>query len=106
GVTGTNGKTTTTWLLESICAAGGAATGRIGTIDTRFARRSLQTTHTTPDALALHALFREMLDAGSDTVVMEVSSHALDQDRVHGLVFRAEGFHKLSRERPDSPPDM
>ena len=47
GVTGTNGKTTTTWLLESICAAGGAATGRIGTIDTRFAGRSLEPTHST-----------------------------------------------------------
>jgi len=106
GVTGTNGKTTTTWLLESICAAGGAATGRIGTIDTRFAGRSLEPTHTTPDALALHALFREMLDAGSDTVVMEVSSHALDQDRVHGLVFRAAGFTNLSRDHLDYHPDM
>ena len=106
GVTGTNGKTTTTWLLESICAAGGAATGRIGTIDTRFAGRSLEPTHTTPDALALHALFREMLDAGTDTVVMEVSSHALDQDRVHGLVFRAAGFTNLSRDHLDYHPDM
>ncbi len=106
GVTGTNGKTTTTWLLEAICAAGGAATGRIGTIDTRFAGRSLEPTHTTPDALALQALFREMVDAGTDTVIMEVSSHALDQDRVHGLIFRAAGFTNLSRDHLDYHPDM
>ena len=103
GVTGTNGKTTTTWLLEAICAAGGAATGRIGTIDTRFAGRSLEPTHTTPDALALHALFREMVDAGTDTVVMEVCSHALDQDRVHGLTFRAAGFTNLTPRPPRLP---
>src|SRR5271169_2266679 len=90
-VTGTNGKTTTSWLLESICSAGGAAVGRIGTIDVRFAGRSQASVHTTPDALALHGLFREMLDAGVDTVVLEVSSHALDQERVHGLTFRAAG---------------
>ncbi|MGZ6164455.1 MAG: Mur ligase family protein, partial [Myxococcaceae bacterium] len=106
GVTGTNGKTTTTWLLEAICAAGGAATGRIGTIDTRFAGRSLEPTHTTPDALALQGLFREMVDAGTDTVIMEVSSHALDQDRVHGLVFRAAGFTNLSRDHLDYHADM
>jgi len=105
-VTGTNGKTTTTWLLEAICAAGGAATGRIGTIDTRFAGRSLEPTHTTPDALALHALLRDMVDAGTDTVVMEVSSHALDQDRVAGLTFRAAALTNLTRDHLDYHPDM
>jgi UDP-N-acetylmuramoyl-L-alanyl-D-glutamate--2,6-diaminopimelate ligase len=105
-VTGTNGKTTTTWLLEAMCAAGGAATGRIGTIDTRFAGRSLEPTHTTPDALALHALLREMVDAGTDTVVMEVSSHALDQERVAGLTFRAAALTNLSRDHLDYHPDM
>jgi len=105
-VTGTNGKTTTAWLLESICSAGGAAAGRIGTIDVRFSGRSREAPHTTPDALALHALFREMVDAGTDTVVMEVSSHALDQDRVHGLTFRAAAFTNLSRDHLDYHPDM
>jgi UDP-N-acetylmuramoyl-L-alanyl-D-glutamate--2,6-diaminopimelate ligase len=105
-ITGTNGKTTTAWLLEAICAAGGAATGRIGTIDTKFAGRTLEPTHTTPDALALHALLREMLDAGTDTVIMEVSSHALDQERVAGLIFRAAAFTNLSREHLDYHPDM
>jgi UDP-N-acetylmuramoyl-L-alanyl-D-glutamate--2,6-diaminopimelate ligase len=106
GVTGTNGKTTTAYLLESICSAGGAAVGRIGTIDVRFAGRTQQSPHTTPDALALHGLFREMLDAGTDTVVMEVSSHALDQERVHGLTFRACGFTNLSRDHLDYHADM
>jgi UDP-N-acetylmuramoyl-L-alanyl-D-glutamate--2,6-diaminopimelate ligase len=105
-ITGTNGKTTTAWLLEAICAAGGAATGRIGTIDTKFAGRILEPTHTTPDALALHGLLREMLDAGTDTVIMEVSSHAMDQDRVAGLTFRAAAFTNLSREHLDYHPDM
>lgn len=105
-ITGTNGKTTTAWLLEAICAAGGAATGRIGTIDTKFAGRILEPTHTTPDALALHGLLREMLDAGADTVIMEVSSHAMDQDRVAGLTFRAAAFTNLSREHLDYHPDM
>lgn len=106
GITGTNGKTTTAYLLESICSAGGAAVGRIGTIEVRFAGRSQQTAHTTPDALALHGLFREMLDAGTDTVVMEVSSHALDQERVHGLTFRAAAFTNLSRDHLDYHADM
>jgi UDP-N-acetylmuramoyl-L-alanyl-D-glutamate--2,6-diaminopimelate ligase len=105
-ITGTNGKTTTAWLLEAICAAGGAATGRIGTIDTKFAGRILEPTPTTPDALALHGLLREMLDAGADTVIMEVSSHAMDQDRVAGLTFRAAAFTNLSREHLDYHPDM
>ncbi|MGO8969640.1 MAG: UDP-N-acetylmuramoyl-L-alanyl-D-glutamate--2,6-diaminopimelate ligase [Myxococcaceae bacterium] len=106
GITGTNGKTTTAYLLESICSAGGAAVGRIGTIDVRFAGRTQQSPHTTPDALALHRLFREMLDAGTDTVVMEVSSHALDQERVHGLTFRAAAFTNLSRDHLDYHADM
>jgi UDP-N-acetylmuramoyl-L-alanyl-D-glutamate--2,6-diaminopimelate ligase len=106
GVSGTNGKTTTAYLLESICSAGGAAVGRIGTIDVRFAGKTVQSVHTTPDALALHGLFREMLDAGVDTVVMEVSSHALDQERVHGLTFRAAAFTNLSRDHLDYHADM
>ena len=105
-VTGTNGKTTVTYLLEAICSAGGAAVGRIGTIETRYAGKSLPATHTTPDALALHKLFRDMVDAGSDTVVMEVSSHAIVQERIHGLTFRAAGFTNLSRDHLDYHKDM
>jgi len=106
GVTGTNGKTTTTYLLESICAAGGATTGLIGTIRYKYAGKTIDPSHTTPDAIALHKLLREMVDAGTDTVVMEVSSHALAQDRVHGLTFRAAAFTNLTRDHLDYHRDL
>ncbi len=106
GITGTNGKTTTAYLLEAICAAGGAGVGRLGTIEHKFAGRTIPATHTTPDALELHRLFREMVDAGADTVVMEVSSHALEQERVHGLTFRAAAFTNLSRDHLDYHKDI
>ncbi len=106
GITGTNGKTTTAWLVESICLAGMNSVGLFGTISVRYAGKTLEPTHTTPDALSLHKTLRDMLDAGVDTVVMEVSSHALAQDRVHGLTFRAAGFTNLSRDHLDYHKDM
>ena len=106
GVTGTNGKTTTTYLLESICAAGGAFTGLVGTIQHKFAGRTVESKHTTPDAVELHRLFREMVTAGVDTVIMEVSSHALQQERVHGLTFRAAAFTNLTRDHLDYHKDL
>lgn len=106
GVTGTNGKTTISYLVESICLAGMNSVGLFGTTGIRFVGQSRAATHTTPDALTLHRTFREMLDAGVDTVVMEVSSHALVQDRVHGLTFRAAGFSNLSRDHLDYHKDM
>jgi UDP-N-acetylmuramoyl-L-alanyl-D-glutamate--2,6-diaminopimelate ligase len=106
GVTGTNGKTTTAWLVESICTAGMSNVGLLGTIAVRFGGQTREATHTTPDPVALHRTFREMVDAGVDTVVMEVSSHALAQDRVHGLTFRAAGFTNLSRDHLDYHKDM
>ncbi len=106
GVTGTNGKTTVAWLLESIAAAGGAQTGLLGTIENRWAGKKLPPTHTTSDPVALHRTFREMLDAGVDTVVMEVTSHALAQERVHGLTFRAAAFTNLTRDHLDFHKDM
>ena len=105
-VTGTNGKTTVSWLLESICAAGGAQTGVLGTIENRFAGIKVVPKHTTPDPLELHQTFRAMVDAGVDTVVMEVSSHALDQDRVHGLVFKQAAFTNLTRDHLDYHKDQ
>lgn len=106
GVTGTNGKTTTAWLVESICLAGMNSVGLFGTIGIRFAGQRREATHTTPDPISLHKLFREMVDAGVDTAVMEVSSHALAQDRVHGLSFRAAGFTNLSRDHLDYHKDL
>jgi len=106
GVTGTNGKTTTSWLVESICQAGMSSVGLFGTIAVRYSGHSRPPTHTTPDPVQLHRTFRDMVDAGVDTVVMEVSSHALAQDRVHGLSFRAAGFTNLSRDHLDYHKDM
>ncbi len=106
GVTGTNGKTTTAWLVESICAAGMSSVGLFGTIQVRYTGTARTPTHTTPDPVELHRTLREMADAGVDTVVMEVSSHALVQDRVHGITFRAAGFTNLSRDHLDFHKDM
>ncbi|MFT3706634.1 MAG: UDP-N-acetylmuramoyl-L-alanyl-D-glutamate--2,6-diaminopimelate ligase [Archangium sp.] len=106
GVTGTNGKTTTAWLVESICLAGMNSVGLFGTIGVRWGGELREATHTTPDPVALHRTFREMVDFGVDTVVMEVSSHALAQDRVHGLTYRAAGFTNLSRDHLDYHKDM
>ncbi|MHB8872669.1 MAG: UDP-N-acetylmuramoyl-L-alanyl-D-glutamate--2,6-diaminopimelate ligase [Myxococcaceae bacterium] len=106
GITGTNGKTTTAYLLESICAAGGAQPGLIGTIGHRYAGKLVPATHTTPDAVELHRMFREMVDLGTDTVVMEVSSHALSQERVHGLTFRAAALTNLTRDHLDFHKDL
>ncbi len=101
GVTGTNGKTTTAWLVEAMLTAGGAATGLFGTIEVRYAGQRHIPTHTTPDAIELHKTLRAMVDAGCDTAVMEVSSHALAQERVHGLTFKSAGFTNLSRDHLD-----
>lgn len=105
-VTGTNGKTTTAWLLENICMAGGASTGLLGTIENRYAGRTFPPNHTTPEPIELHRMFREMVDAGIDTVVMETSSHALQQDRLHGLTFRAAAFTNLTRDHLDYHKDL
>lgn len=106
GVTGTNGKTTTAYLLDAMCSAGGAFMGLLGTVQYRFAGNTFTAQHTTPDALELHRLFREMVTAGVDTVVMEVSSHALAQDRVHGLTFRAAAMTNLTRDHLDYHKDV
>ncbi|HME91527.1 MAG TPA: UDP-N-acetylmuramoyl-L-alanyl-D-glutamate--2,6-diaminopimelate ligase, partial [Myxococcaceae bacterium] len=105
-VTGTNGKTTTSYLLESICSAGGAACGLFGPIEYRFAGKVIPATHTTPDALELHRILRQMVEHGVDTVSMEVSSHALDQERVHGLTFGAAAFTNLTRDHLDYHRDL
>ncbi|MBJ6759201.1 UDP-N-acetylmuramoyl-L-alanyl-D-glutamate--2,6-diaminopimelate ligase [Myxococcaceae bacterium JPH2] len=105
-VTGTNGKTTTTYLLEAMSTAAYASTGVIGTLGYKFGGKTVESPNTTPDPLELHRIFREMVDAGVETVVMEVSSHALAQERVHGLTFKAAGFSNLSRDHLDYHKDM
>jgi UDP-N-acetylmuramoyl-L-alanyl-D-glutamate--2,6-diaminopimelate ligase len=101
GVTGTNGKTTTTYLLESIASAAGERVGVIGTVGARVAGELVATAHTTPEASDLQALLARMRDADVSTVAMEVSSHALEQHRVDGVHFAAVCFTNLSHEHLD-----
>jgi UDP-N-acetylmuramoyl-L-alanyl-D-glutamate--2,6-diaminopimelate ligase len=106
GVTGTNGKTTTTYLLEAIWRAAGWRPGVVGTIAYRCDGASRPAPLTTPDALALQALLAEMRDAGATHVAMEVSSHALVQARVAGCRFDAALFTNLTRDHLDFHGDL
>jgi UDP-N-acetylmuramoyl-L-alanyl-D-glutamate--2,6-diaminopimelate ligase len=101
GVTGTNGKTTTTYLLDAIARAAGDQTGLIGTVETRVGTVAVAPEHTTPEASDLQGLFAQMRRAGVATVAMEVSSHALDQHRVDGTRFAATCFTNLSHDHLD-----
>ncbi|AOW94715.1 UDP-N-acetylmuramoyl-L-alanyl-D-glutamate--2,6-diaminopimelate ligase [Rhodococcus sp. WMMA185] len=101
GITGTSGKTTTSYLLESALIAAGRTTGLVGTIETRMSGRRIPSALTTPEAPQLHALFAVMLEQGVDTVVMEVSSHALSLGRVDGVRFDIGAFTNLSRDHLD-----
>lgn len=106
GVTGTNGKTTTTYLVEAMARACGESIGVVGTVSWRFGEVARDATHTTPESTVLHALLAEMLGAGVGAVVMEVSSHALAQERVHGLSFSAAAFTNLTRDHLDYHGDL
>jgi UDP-N-acetylmuramoyl-L-alanyl-D-glutamate--2,6-diaminopimelate ligase len=101
GITGTNGKTTTTYLIEQIWSDAGVAAGVIGTIETRYGGQSWPMSGTTPDVLELQRIFRSMLDAGTERCVMEVSSHALEQGRVKGCSFRTAVFTNLTQDHLD-----
>jgi UDP-N-acetylmuramoyl-L-alanyl-D-glutamate--2,6-diaminopimelate ligase len=101
GITGTNGKTTTSFLLESILLAAGAKPGVIGTINYRFSEQAWEAPVTTPESLELMQALRRMADSGVSDVVMEVSSHALEQGRVEGCPFRTAVFTNISRDHLD-----
>ena len=101
GITGTNGKTTVSYLVESIAAAAGIPCGVIGTVSTRFGSTVRVPRVTTPDACALQTLLAEMRDAKTRAVAREVSSHALDQHRVDGTKFRVAAFTNLSQDHLD-----
>lgn len=105
-VTGTSGKTTTTYVLESILKACGHRVGVIGTVNFRFGERIFPSTHTTPGAVELQRLLAEMKSAGCTAVVMEVSSHALKQHRTAFIAFDGMIFTNLSPEHLDFHPDM
>ena len=101
GITGTNGKTTVTYLIKSVLEQLGCKVGLIGTIKNMICDEELEAKNTTPDAYELHGLFRRMVDAGCEYCVMEVSSHALDQDRVNGLHFAVAGYTNISQDHLD-----
>ncbi|MBL0388002.1 UDP-N-acetylmuramoyl-L-alanyl-D-glutamate--2,6-diaminopimelate ligase [Tumebacillus sp. ITR2] len=101
GVTGTNGKTTTTSLIERVLRENGQETGLIGTLKVKYADVEYETSNTTPEALVLQRIFREMLDAGVQYPVMEVSSHALELGRVAGTQYRTAVFTNLTQDHLD-----
>ncbi len=106
GVTGTNGKTTTTYFVESILKAAGRPTAVFGTIEYRGPGFAFEAERTTPEAPDLEQLFRRVVDAGWNYSVMEVSSHAIELRRVAGLHFDVAVFTNLSRDHLDFHGDM
>jgi UDP-N-acetylmuramoyl-L-alanyl-D-glutamate--2,6-diaminopimelate ligase len=106
GITGTNGKTTTSYVVESILRAAGRAVGVIGSINYRIKGKERPAPTTTPQSYDLQRLLREMIADGVQDVVMEVSSHALDQGRVRGCHFDVGVFTNLSPEHLDYHADM
>ncbi len=106
GVTGTNGKTTTTYLLEQMFMAAGFRCGVMGTINIRYNGRHVDASTTTPDALTIQKTLAQMKQAGITHVIMEVSSHGLDQFRVDGCHFDMGIFTNLTQDHLDYHPDM
>lgn len=106
GITGTNGKTTSAWLLEHLLLANSVPAGIIGTINCRWPGHAETASLTTPGPLELHAMLNEMGLAGAKWAVMEVSSHALDQKRAGGVDFSAALFTNLTRDHLDYHHDM
>lgn len=106
GVTGTNGKTTTTHLIEYLLRQAGRPTGLIGTVVNRLGDKILPAEHTTPESLDLQALLAWMVEAGAQAVAMEVSSHALALERVRGTEFDVAVFTNLTQDHLDFHPDI
>ena len=101
GVTGTNGKTTTTYLVKHMLEDAGHKVGLIGTNQNLIGDEVIETERTTPESYELHALFARMRDAGCTHVIMEVSSHSLVLDRVHGIHFAVGAFTNLTQDHLD-----
>lgn len=101
GVTGTNGKTTTTYLVKHMLEQAGHKVGLIGTNQNLIGDEVIETERTTPESYELHALFARMRDAGCTHVIMEVSSHSLVLDRVHGIRFAVGAFTNLTQDHLD-----
>ncbi|MBQ1187050.1 MAG: UDP-N-acetylmuramoyl-L-alanyl-D-glutamate--2,6-diaminopimelate ligase [Clostridia bacterium] len=101
GVTGTNGKTSVTYMLKAIIEEQGYKTGVIGTIQNLIGDKVVESVNTTPDAYNLNALFKRMSDEGCQYVIMECSSHALDQKRIYNLAFEVAAFTNLTQDHLD-----
>ncbi len=101
GITGTNGKTTTSYLIEAILEEAGKPCAVLGTVSYRFRERAIPAPHTTPESVDLQKNLRELVDAGAQAVVMEVSSHALEQKRVDGCWFDVGVYTNLTRDHLD-----
>jgi UDP-N-acetylmuramoyl-L-alanyl-D-glutamate--2,6-diaminopimelate ligase len=101
GVTGTNGKTTTTTLLHQLFAGLGYACGLISTVENRIGNHVIPSTHTTPDAISLNMLLNEMVDNGCSHCFMEVSSHAVHQKRIAGVDFKGAVFTNITHDHLD-----
>lgn len=101
GITGTNGKTTTSFLLQAVVRAAGRKSALVGTVEYRIEDEVLPAPHTTPEALELNQFFARALDEGCTEAVMEVSSHALEQQRVYGVPFDVAVFTNLTRDHLD-----
>jgi UDP-N-acetylmuramoyl-L-alanyl-D-glutamate--2,6-diaminopimelate ligase len=106
GVTGTNGKTTTAFLLEHLFASQGKKSGMLGTVDCRWPGFRCPASLTTPDCLELHRMLDAMRRAGVEAAVMEVSSHAIVQQRIGGVDFAGAIFTNLTQDHLDYHPDM
>ena len=106
GVTGTNGKTTTTFMLEAIFRAAGLVAGVLGTVEVRLGEARRAVAHTTPEATDLQRLLAEMADSGVQAAAMEVSSHGLALHRVDGTRFRAAVFTNLTQDHLDFHADL
>lgn len=101
GITGTNGKTTTSFLIESILKTAGRKSALIGTIEYHIGGRIIEAPHTTPESLEVMHVFAEAVRNGATEAVMEVSSHALDQQRIFGIPFAVAAFTNLTRDHLD-----
>ena len=101
GVTGTNGKTTIATLLFNLFSQLGYQVGLLSTVENKIGERVVPATHTTPDPIALNALLREMVDEGCDYCFMEVSSHAVVQQRIAGLRFAGGIFTNITHDHLD-----
>ncbi len=106
GITGTNGKTTTAYLVDAAVRAAGEKCGMVGTVEYRVGDRVAEASRTTPESSDLQELFREMVDAGCRRAVLEVSSHSLALKRVHGLQFQVAVFTNLTRDHLDFHGDV